>query len=77
MRNFVKKILRALLISKDKPSTIMFGKNKHVKMYGIGLGQIFSKTELHLQDIINKYVEHGGSVLEVGANIGFFYNLFQ
>lgn len=64
-------------VSKDKPSTIVFGKNKHVKMYGIGLGQIFSKTELHLQDIINKYVKHGGSVLEVGANIGFFTIYFS
>lgn len=72
MKNTLKKILSACLISKDKPSTIMFGKNKHVRMFGIGLSQIFSKVEPHLQNIINKYVKHGGSVLEVGANIGFF-----
>lgn len=72
MKNTIKKILRACLISEKKPSTIMFGKNKHVKMHGIGLGQIFSKTEPHLQNIINKYVTRGGSALEVGANIGFF-----
>lgn len=72
MKNLLKKILRACLISEDKPSTILFGKNKHVKMYGVGLEQILSKPEPHLQNIINKYVKHGGSVLEVGANIGFF-----
>lgn len=70
--NMLKNILRACLISEDKPSTIMFGKNKYVKMYGVGLAQIFSRAEPHLQNIINKYVKHGGSVLEVGANIGYF-----
>lgn len=65
-------LLRKLLLSADGPSRILRGPARGLQMHGATLSNVLSLNEPHLQRIIRRHVHANATVLDIGANTGFF-----
>lgn len=72
IRSLARYALRSLLLSRYGSSRIILGACKGLQMYGANLSNVLSLYEPHLQRIIQCYVPPGSTVLDIGANTGFF-----
>ncbi|MBK6390607.1 MAG: FkbM family methyltransferase [Saprospiraceae bacterium] len=74
MKNAIKRMIQFVL-RKSKVNSVLFGKNKGLKLYfsdDLNLDMVLGFHEPNTFEVFDMFIKEGMTVVDIGANVGYF-----